>query len=65
MTAKQGHKYEFHGFDVLCMETQDKGAVKVSRIDHGQPYPLGVSFYADVDQLKPLPMKYFGNEVPA
>lgn len=64
MTAKQGHRYQHHGWEVLALET-GAGLVKVAPLDDSQPYPLGLATYAQATELVPLPMRYFGGELPA
>lgn len=63
MNAKQGHRYQHKGWDVMALETGD-GLVKVAPLDDDQPYPLGRAFFAQAGELSPLPMRYFHGELP-
>lgn len=62
----QGHKYRCGDLSVLALESA-KGAepVKVAVIHGNQPYPLGHAEYVIADELTPLPMRYFHDQVPA
>lgn len=61
--AQQGHKYQLGDRQVISMET---GVVVIVRpIDYSEPYPLGGQITVKASWLKPLPMAYFGGEVPA
>lgn len=61
-TAKQGHRYRLGDKDVLAM--QSGLVVTVREIDQAQAYPLGGELTVKASWLTPLPMVYFGNEVP-
>ena len=62
-TAKQGHLYQLGDRQVLSMGT---GVVVIVRpIDYSEPYPLGGQITVKASWLKPLPMAYYGGEVPA
>lgn len=62
-TAHQGHKYQLGDRQVISMQS---GIVVIVRpIDHSEPYPLGGQITVKASWLKPLPMAYFGGEVPA
>lgn len=60
--AQTGHRYRHQGTDVLALETG--AAVRVAPILADPPW-LGPAFSAAAEQLEPLPMAYFGGEVPA
>jgi len=63
---RQGHKYNCWLGDVLALESAPAGEiVRVAVIDHSQPYPLGRADLALAEELKPLPMRYFHDQVPA
>lgn len=54
---------EPHAMRFNSMET---GVVVIVRpIDYSEPYPLGGQITVKASCLKPLPMAYFGGEVPA
>lgn len=64
---QQGHKYDWHGQEVLAMESAPNirgQLVKVCQIDRRQMYPLNASISVMVDRLKPLPMVYFHGQTP-
>jgi len=64
MTAKQGHKYLFEGVEVIAMESGR--IVHVREIVSGDVWrQLGKRKLAPASMLTPLPMKYFGGQVPA
>ena len=60
--AQQGHKYQLGKKPVLAM--QSGVVVEVREIDHDEAYPLGVPITVKASWLKPLPMRYFGGDVP-
>lgn len=60
--AIQGHKYELGDSEVIAM--QSGVVVTVREIDRREAYPLGPAITVKASWLKPLPMRYFGNEVP-
>jgi len=62
-SVKQGHMYKYKGKQVMSLENAE-GVAKVARVDIKRTYPLGYAFYARVDDLTPLPMAYFLNEIP-
>ena len=60
---KQGHRYSYSGRDVLAL---DSGHVaRVAEIHPNKPWPLGQEHTVKASWLVPLPMVYFGGEVPA
>jgi hypothetical protein len=59
--ARQGHLYKHFGIRVLAMESGERVKVREVITD---AYFLGPEFIARAEWLQPLPMKYFGNEVP-
>jgi hypothetical protein len=60
--AKQGHKYRWNGMEVLAMESGPYPECQQLTGDYG--WPLRALGRIDAEKLQPLPMKYFGNEVP-
>ena len=63
---QQGHKYLCHLGSVLALESADGAEpVKVAAINYGQPYPLGPAEIVIADELTPMPMRYFHDQVPA
>jgi hypothetical protein len=60
--ARQGHKYQLGEKQVIAMQTGL--VVSVREIDHAEPYPLGRSITVKASWLTPLPMVYYGNEIP-
>ena len=60
--ARQGHKYQLDGKQVISMQTGL--VVRVREIDHTEPYPLGRAITVKASWLTPLPMVYYGNEIP-
>jgi hypothetical protein len=61
-TAQQGHKYKLGDITVIAM--QSGSVVEVRELDHTETYPLGKATSVKASWLRPMPMKYFGNEVP-
>lgn len=62
-TAQQGHKYRMGDRTVIAMQS---GVVVVVRVvEESEPYPLGMPITVKASWLAPLPMKYYGGEVPA
>ena len=61
--ARQGHRYAMGDRQVIAM--QSGPVVTVRPIDHAEPYPLGAAVTVKASWLKPLPMVYFKNEIPA
>lgn len=59
---KQGHKYRLGSKTVIAMDSGVR--VMVGEILEGVYWPLGASFEVSAGDLVPLPMKYFGGEVP-
>lgn len=59
--AKQGHRYEYRGVDVLALESGE--VVRVARIDAELPWPLGAISTVHASELTPRPMRYFFGEV--
>ena len=57
---QQGHKYSFMGAEVIAIEQTGQ----VWRVRPVSVPWLGDSRYAKPDQLIPLPMKYFHNQLP-
>jgi hypothetical protein len=62
---KQGHKYDYAGRTVLAMESKAEGVVRVRPIEPTECYPLGREWNVIAFDLKPLPMRYFHDQVPA
>ncbi len=62
-TAQQGHRYSLGDKQVIAMESGH--VVSVRPIDHSEPYPLGAAITVKASWLCPLPMVYYGGEVPA
>lgn len=66
-SATQGHRYRiragvFDGCEVLCISG---GAMaRVALLDERNPWPLGSVFIVSASSLQPMPMRYFGGEVP-
>jgi hypothetical protein len=63
----QGHLYA-HGrctneVRVLAMES-GAGTVRVREIDPAEPLGIGRAYVVRADWLRPLPMKYFGGQIP-
>jgi hypothetical protein len=56
-SAKQGHRYEYRGVDVLALESGE--VVRVARIDLAAYWPLQEVSIVSAEELKPLPMQYF------
>ncbi len=61
--AKQGHRYDLLGQQVIALESGR--CVEVAHIDHDQPWPLTNKKFVHCSQLKPLPMRYYKGQVPA
>lgn len=61
-TADQGHRYALGDREVLAM--QSGHVITVRPIDLDEPYPLGAPITVKASWLKPLPMVYFGGEIP-
>lgn len=59
--ARQGHRYEHDGAHVLALASGD--LVPVGQLEPGQPWFVS-RYVVRADALKPLPMNYFGGEVP-
>lgn len=63
---QQGHRYGCWMGDVLALESANSGEIaRVALIDKSQPYPLGRADWILADDLDPLPMRYFHDQVPA
>lgn len=62
-TAAQGHRYALGDRDVLAM--QSGHVVIVRPINPAEPYPLGAPITVKASGLQPLPMVYFGGQVPS
>lgn len=66
MMVQQGHRYRCWLGDVLALESAVSGElVGVAHIDETQPYPLGRPDTVEVDDLTPVPMRYFHGQIPA
>lgn len=64
MTAQQGHVYNFMGQKVMAMDSGEIINVREVR-DGRDPWDmLGSPERVHSSQLKPLPMVYFGGQVP-
>ena len=60
--AKQGHRYQWNGTEVMAMEN---GAFPVvHKITPGALWPLTYIGRVNAAVLKPLPMAYFHGETP-
>lgn len=59
--AKQGHLYRLDSVDVLALESGP--VVKVGILSRGDVWFVAQQ-RVNAERLKPLPMKYHGNEVP-
>lgn len=60
--AKQGHRYQWNGIEVLAMENGPFPVVH--RITPGAVWPLSYIGRVDAQSLKPQPMAYFHGETP-
>lgn len=60
--AKQGHIYKLQTLKVMAMESGKTPLVMV--LDERQVWPLRAFGHVNADSLEPLPMLYFGGEVP-
>lgn len=60
--AKQGHRYQWNGIDVMAMENGP--FPQIQRITPGAVWPLSYIGRVDAGSLKPQPMVYFQGEVP-
>lgn len=60
--AKQGHRYEWSGAEVLAMENGQFPVIQ--RITRTAVWPLSYVGRVDAKSLKPLPMAYFHGETP-
>lgn len=60
--AQQGHRYRLGEKDVLAM--QSGVVVQVREIDQTEAYPLGKAITVKASWLKPLPMRYHGDQIP-
>ena len=63
MTARQGHRYEHAGREVLALSSGD--FPRVAAINRAELWPLGSAFVVNASSLKALPMAYFGGAIPA
>lgn len=63
MNARQGHRYDHAGAEVLALSSGERPSV--ARIDKSKCWPLGLPFAVDAADLVPLPMVYFHGQVPA
>jgi len=63
MTATQSHKYRDKrtGCTVMAMESGDVVRVRELALDEPR---LGRAYVAAAEWLEPLPMKYYGGQVP-
>lgn len=61
-TAKQGHRYQWYGYDVLALESGE-GIVRVADLVPDQLW-LGKVHNVPAAELHPQPMVYFHGEVP-
>lgn len=62
MTVQQGHKYQ-SGADIGIAVEVGPRITYLREVLQEWPW-LGRRFAAGTDGLKPLPMRYFGGEVP-
>ena len=63
--ATQGHRYHWHGLNVLATESgTDRVRVRLIEDNPGRPSTLGQRYYVTVKNLIPQPMRYFHNQVP-
>ena len=61
MTAKQGRLYQYGSHQVIAMTSGE--TVRVRELVPDDPW-LGQAWNVPADELKPLPMKYYGGQVP-
>lgn len=59
--AKQGHRYQFGGVDVIALESGP--IVKVGILSRGEPWFVRKELVS-AERLEPVPMKYYAGEVP-
>lgn len=59
----QGHLYSYGSRRVLALETSD-GTERVRVLDESNPSGLGRAFGTHAMYLTPLPMRYFGGQIP-
>jgi hypothetical protein len=66
MSAKQSHRYAYQGSVVMAMETVERGMVPVCRINEQRMHlwPLERAIDVQSEKLEPLPMPYYGNQIP-
>lgn len=62
MQATQGHLYAY-GTAMRVIAMTSGATVKVRELVPDQPW-LGPAWIVHASDLKPLPMKYFGGQVP-
>ena len=62
MIAKQGHKYELDGVEVLALSSGPRP--RVAAIVRDRLWPLDDAVEVDAAELVPLPMAYYRGEVP-
>ena len=60
--AIQGHIYKLAHYTVMAMDSGETPNVMI--VDHNSPWPLRRFGRVNVESLEPLPMVYFGGEVP-
>lgn len=63
MIAKQGHKYELDGVEVLALSSGPRP--RIAAVVRYRLWPLDDAVEVDAAELVPLPMVYFHGEVPA
>ena len=60
-----GHLYQYgHHTQVIVTAWEDPHRVRVRVVDHAEPLGAGRAHSVDPRWLTPLPMKYFGGQVP-
>lgn len=62
MIARQGHKYELDGVEVLALSSGPRP--RIAAIVRDRLWPLDEPVEVDADELQPLPMAYFHGSVP-
>jgi hypothetical protein len=59
--ARQGHRYQFNGQDVIALSTGER--VEVLAFNPHRPWRDSI-FVAYAKDLIPMPMVYFGGQTP-
>lgn len=61
--ARQGHRYELDGVEVLALSSGPRP--RIAAIVRDRLWPLDEAVEVDAAELAPLPMAYFHGAVPA